>query len=34
MRCLLTRDEARRALGEGMRACAICRPDSDLGILV
>ncbi|MFI8769404.1 DUF6233 domain-containing protein [Streptomyces sp. NPDC053792] len=29
----LTRDEARRALAEGMRACAICRPDSDLGIL-
>ncbi|MFJ8298258.1 DUF6233 domain-containing protein [Streptomyces sp. NPDC094447] len=30
----LSREEARRALtAGGMRACAICRPDSDLGIL-
>lgn len=30
----LSSDEARRALTEGgIRACEICRPDSDLGIL-
>ncbi|MFJ8662572.1 DUF6233 domain-containing protein [Streptomyces sp. NPDC093795] len=31
----LTRDEARHAPAEGgLPACEICRPDSDLGILV
>ncbi len=30
----LSRDEARRALTDGgIRACEICRPDSELGIL-
>ncbi|MFG3043293.1 DUF6233 domain-containing protein [Streptomyces sp. NPDC048330] len=30
----LTRDEARQILSEGSAApCAICRPDSDLGLL-
>ncbi|WP_329274045.1 DUF6233 domain-containing protein [Streptomyces sp. NBC_00691] len=30
----LSREEARRALTDGgMRACEICRPDSELGIL-
>ncbi|MFF3158486.1 DUF6233 domain-containing protein [Streptomyces sp. NPDC057910] len=29
----LTRDEALRALGEGVEACGICRPDVALGWL-
>lgn len=29
----LARDQALRALAEGVEACGICRPDSDLGWL-
>ncbi|MFE4017768.1 DUF6233 domain-containing protein [Streptomyces sp. NPDC059101] len=29
----LSRDQAMRALAEGLEPCAICRPDTELGIL-
>ncbi|MFD5788553.1 DUF6233 domain-containing protein [Streptomyces sp. NPDC127037] len=29
----VTRDQARQALGAGIRACAHCRPDTELGLL-
>ncbi|MER7050099.1 DUF6233 domain-containing protein [Streptomyces jumonjinensis] len=29
----LTRDEARRALAEGLPACSDCKPDAALGFL-
>ncbi|MEV5645082.1 DUF6233 domain-containing protein [Streptomyces flaveolus] len=29
----ISRDEARRALVDGVQACGACRPDSDLGLL-
>ncbi|MFE0201081.1 DUF6233 domain-containing protein [[Kitasatospora] papulosa] len=29
----IKREEALRALAEGVKACAFCRPDSELGIL-
>ncbi|WAL93962.1 DUF6233 domain-containing protein [Streptomyces sp. Je 1-369] len=29
----VTRDEARRALADGIRACTHCRPDTALGVL-
>ncbi|MFD7233671.1 DUF6233 domain-containing protein [Streptomyces sp. NPDC059881] len=29
----ISREEALRALAEGVKACAFCRPDSELGIL-
>lgn len=30
----LSRDEARRALADGVKACGLCRSGVDLGILV
>lgn len=29
----VTQDDARRALADGIRACAHCRPDTELGVL-
>lgn len=29
----IARDEALRALAEGVKACGACRPDSELGVL-
>jgi hypothetical protein len=29
----ITRDQARRLLADGVEACAVCRPDIELGVL-